>query len=108
MVIGGKRTPQMIPGFLTGRPMQAQTTSQRPIFDNDDHDDTTPPMPETQTTATPADLKNTLTEILVYTKNRLAAHTLMVPTGAGKVQSTSGTKTETRQFYHKRLHHQSN
>ena len=45
--IGAKRTRQMVPEFLMERPMQSQTTSQRPIFPDDDHLDTTLPVQET-------------------------------------------------------------
>ena len=86
MVTGANLTPQMVPEFLTGRPMQSQTKTPHQQCVNDDTLDTTipaqiPPVP-TNNRDVPfealIDPINRLADVIMGMNNKPSAQTLMV------------------------------
>ena len=65
MVTGANPTPQLVPEFLSGRPMQSHEPLQRQDSGNNESQDTVPPVPETTHQTTPSDTINCLAEVLV-------------------------------------------
>ena len=65
MVTGANPTPQMVPEFLTGRPMQSGDPLQRQNSNNNESQVTIPQVPETTGPTTPSDPINRLAEVLV-------------------------------------------
>ena len=78
MVTGDNPTPHTVPEFLTGRPMQSREPLQRQDSNNDEHQDTTPQVPEATTPTTSSDPLHRLADVLVGMHNRPSAQTLMV------------------------------
>ena len=78
MVTGANPTPQLVPEFLTGRPMQSHDTLQRQNSENDESQDTFSPVLEATAQTTPPDPITSLAEVLVGMNTRPSAQTLMV------------------------------
>ena len=86
MVTGANLTPQMVPEFLTGRPMQSRNTNPHQQCVNDDTLDTTlpaqiPSVPinnQGQHSETPLDPINRLADVIMGMNNKSSAQTLMV------------------------------
>ena len=86
MVTGANLTPQMVPEFLTGRPMQSRNKTPYQKCVNDDTLDTTipaqiPPVPTNNRdvpSETPLDPINRLADVLMGMSNKPSAQTLMV------------------------------
>ena len=86
MVTGAKLTPQMVPEFLTGRPVQSQNKTPHQQCVNDDTLDTTipaqiPPVPTNNKDVpfeAPKDPINRLADVIMRMNNKPSAQTLMV------------------------------
>ena len=86
MVTGANLTPQMVPEFLTGRPMQAQNKIPHQQCVHDDTLDTTipaqiPPVPTNNRDVpfeAPIDPINRLADVIMGMNNKPSAQTLMV------------------------------
>ena len=86
MVTGANLTPQMVPEFLTGRPMQSQNKTSHQQCVNDDTLDTTipaqiPPVPTNNRDVpfeAPIDPINRLADVIMGMNNKPSAQTLMV------------------------------
>ena len=86
MVTGANLTPQMVPEFLTGRPMQSQNKTLHQQYVNDDMLDTTipaqiPPVPTNNRNVpfeAPIDPINRLADVIMGMNNKPSAQTLMV------------------------------
>ena len=86
MVTGANLTPQMVPEFLTGRPMQSQNKTPHKQCVNDDTLDTTipaqiPPVPTNNRDVpfgAPIDPINRLADVIMGMNNKPSAQTLMV------------------------------
>ena len=86
MVTGANLTPQIVPEFLTGRPMQSQNKTPYQQCVNDDTLDTTipaqiPPVPTNNQdvpSETPIDPINRLADVLMGMNSKPSAQTLMV------------------------------
>ena len=86
MVTGANLTPQMVPEFLTGRPMQSQNKTPHQQCVNDDTLDTTipaqiPPVPTNNRDVpfeAPIDPINRLAGVIMGMSNKPSAQTLMV------------------------------
>ena len=86
MVTGANLTPQMVPEFLTGRPMHSQNKTPHQQCVNDDTLDTTIPvqLPTVPTNnrdvpfEAPIDPINRLADVIMGMNNKLSAQTLMV------------------------------
>ena len=86
MVTGDNLTPQIIPEFLTGRPMQSRNRTPHQQCINDDTLDTTLPAQQipahtntkTRNSESPVNPINRLADIIMGMKNKPSAQTLMV------------------------------
>ena len=86
MVTGANLTPQMVPEFLTGRPMQSQNKIPHQQCVHDDRLDTTipaqiPPVPTNNRDVpfeAPIDPINRLADVIMGMNNKPSAQTLMV------------------------------
>ena len=86
MVTAANPTPQMVPEFLTGRPMQSQSKTPHQQCVNDDTLDTTipaqrPPVPTNNRDVpfeAPIDPINRLAHVIMGMNNKPSAQTLMV------------------------------
>ena len=86
MVTGANLTPQMVPEFLTGRPMHSQNKTPHQQCVNDDTLDTTitaqiPPVPTNNRDVpfeAPIDPINRLADVIMGINNKPSAQTLMV------------------------------